>query len=85
MKVKIKNEKAPRQDSRWPRLVIVGALLLLQLPPAVEASQNDPLALLNHKVLARAALLVDAASGQDTFRLAGILPSRCRPQAPKSC
>ena len=67
MKVKIKNEKAPRQDSRWPRLVIVGALLLLQLPPAVEASQNDPLALLDHKVLARAALLVDAASGRVLF------------------
>jgi D-alanyl-D-alanine carboxypeptidase len=45
----------------------VGALLFLQLPLTGAATRTDALTLLNQKVLARSALLVDAASGKVLF------------------
>jgi len=49
------------------RRVLVSGLLFLQLPLAGAATQTEPLALLNQKVQARSALLVDAASGRVLF------------------
>ncbi len=49
------------------RRVILGALLFLQLPPAGAATRSETLALLNEKVQARSALLVDAANGRVLF------------------
>ncbi len=49
------------------RRVLVSGLLFLQLPLAGAATQTEALALLNQKVQARSALLVDAASGRVLF------------------
>src|ERR1700690_85684 len=53
---------------RWLRCIIVNALLFLQLPLAGAADQDRALALLDQKVQARSALLVDATSGKVLFR-----------------
>jgi D-alanyl-D-alanine carboxypeptidase len=53
---------------RGLRCMIAGALLFLQLPLAGATIQTNALALLNQKVQARSALLVDAASGKVLFR-----------------
>ena len=45
----------------------MSGLLFLQLPLAGAATQTEALALLNQKVQARSALLVDAASGRVLF------------------
>jgi len=45
----------------------VSALLILLLPLAAAAAQNDSVALLDQKVQAQSALLVDAASGRVLF------------------
>src|ERR1700677_2708673 len=47
--------------------VLASALLLAQMLPAGAAIQANPLALLNREVLARSALLVDAASDKVLF------------------
>ena len=48
--------------------VLLSAVLFLQLPLAGAATQIKALALLDQKVQARSALLVDAASGRVLFR-----------------
>lgn len=48
-------------------LIVLGAMLFLQLPPARAALQDNALAMLNQRVQARSALLVDAASGKVLF------------------
>jgi D-alanyl-D-alanine carboxypeptidase len=53
---------------RWLRCIIVSALLFLQPPLAGATIQTNALALLNQKVQARSALLVDATSGKVLFR-----------------
>lgn len=55
-------------SDRWLRCIIVSALLFLQPPLAGATIQTNALALLNQKVQARSALLVDAASGRVLFR-----------------
>jgi len=48
--------------------VVISAVLFLQLPLAGAATQNLALVLLDQKVQARSALLVDATTGKVLFR-----------------
>jgi len=48
--------------------VLLSAVMFLQIPLAEAATQNHTLALLDQKVQARSALLVDAVSGKVLFR-----------------
>ncbi|MGD0616016.1 MAG: D-alanyl-D-alanine carboxypeptidase family protein [Verrucomicrobiota bacterium] len=62
------NGVAPKNGRRRLRCVILSAVLFLQLPLAGAASRIDALSLLNQRVQARSALLVDPASGKVLFR-----------------
>ncbi len=57
----------PKNGKRRLSCVIVSVLFLLQLPMSGAAAQSNPLPLLNRKVQATSALLVDAASGKVLF------------------